>query len=441
MRRPRRLRTRIVWSTAIIAALAMTAIIGTVVLGLAAITRNSVRATLEDRFDVLSGSLASATDGGAGALETPDDTLDDTTWLYGPRGVEIDGPRAGSRTQGAADSLARVDARTQVTRGERVYLAGPVRIGGARSSSAVLVVSESLEPYEATRTESIAGLALVGLLVTAGATGIAAWTVTRTLQPVESMAERAEDWSAQQLDARFDDRAGDDEIAHLGRTLNVLLDRVAGALRGEQRLTSELAHELRTPLTAIRGEAELAAMGGVDPQTRERLERMVALTDRMSGTITTLLDIARGATTSGHATTLGAVLDAALADRPPGRVPVRVERDQATDGARIAAPADVVTRALSPLLDNADTYAASEVVVSGVVLDRTVVLSVCDDGPGVPDRDPDELFVAGVREDLGADGAGLGLALARRAARSLAGDVSVTSPVSPTTFALTLPRA
>ena len=108
------------------------------------------------------------------------------------------------------------------------------------------------------------------------------------------MAGLAEDWSERELDARFDDRGSENEIAHLGRTLNVLLDRVAGALRGEQRLTSELAHELRTPLTGIRGEAELALMASSDPDTRERLDRVISLVDQMSTTITTLLAIARG---------------------------------------------------------------------------------------------------------------------------------------------------
>ena len=129
----------------------------------------------------------------------------------------------------------------------------------------VLVVSESLEPYEETRIQILVVLIALGLLVTAGSTAIAAWTVSRTLAPVEAMAGLAEDWSEHDLDARFDGLGSDNEIAHLGHTLNLLLDRVAGALRGEQRLTSELAHELRTPLSGIRGEAELALMSHPDP--------------------------------------------------------------------------------------------------------------------------------------------------------------------------------
>ncbi len=436
-----RLRTRIVRSTAIVSGLAMAAMIGTVLLSLAAVTRHSVDSTLNDRFSVIAAGVGSSSQGPTVALETPNDAIDDGTWLYGADGVEIEGPRAGDRVQDFADSLSQVTVRTRVTRYERSFLAGPVAIGGRSPSTGVLIVSERLDPYADTRTETIIGLVLLGLLVTAGATAIAAWTVSRTLEPVESMAALAEDWSAQELDARFDDQPNDDEISHLGSTLNVLLDRVAGALRSEQRLTSELAHELRTPLTAIRGEAELAAMSTPDPDTRERLDRLVALTDRMSATITTLLDLARGDMPAGNrTTTLEAVVEGVLGHLPTPTPDLVVDEDLGGVGTTsIAATTDVGVRALSPLVDNAVRHATSRVHVSATVQERTVTITVSDDGPGLTGVDPEELFVAGVHRGEHS-GAGLGLSLAKRAARSLGGDVTVTSHVSPTSFSLTLPR-
>ena len=177
-----------------------------------------------------------------------------------------------------------------------------------------------------TRTEVLIGLVALGLVVTAGATGIAAWTMSRTLAPVEAMASLAEDWSETDLDERFDGLGSQNEIAHLGHTLNLLLDRVAGALRGEQRLTSELAHELRTPLTGIRGEVELALMSERDPDTRARLDRVVLLVDQMSSTITTLLAIARGDEPPGTTpptvdAVLTATLDGAYGGGAPGPAP------------------------------------------------------------------------------------------------------------------------
>ena len=444
MKRRQRLRRRIVRSTALVSAVAMAAMIGTVVLALSAVTRNSVDSTLDDRFDVISAAIASSSKDPTTSIETPDDAIDDSTWLYGPSGSVIDGPRAGARVQAVADGLGDVTSRTRVVRGDRVFLAAPVTIGARAKASGVLIVSESLGPYESTRAELIIGLTLLGLLVTAGATAIAAWTVSRSLEPVESMADLAEDWSQHQLDARFDDRGADDEINHLGRTLNVLLDRVAGALRGEQRLTSELAHELRTPLTAIRGEAELAGLESVDDGTRERLERVVALTDRMSETITALLDIARSATlTSDRTTTVGAVVDGVFGHRPPAPdgIELAVLLGSSRDVA-LAATTELAVRALAPLGDNAVRHTRTRVDVTAQVHDRAVTITVSDDGPGVPDSDPELLFVAGVRvSDVAhGEGAGLGLSLSRRAARSLGGDAVVVSTRDPTSFALSLPR-
>ena len=104
-----------------------------------------------------------------------------------------------------------------------------------------------------------------------------------------------------------------------------------------------------------------------------------------------------------------------------------------------AAPADLVERALSPLVVNAVQHARTAVVVTIVEHGRVLEVQVDDDGPGMVGSDLDGLFTAGVREPA-SHGAGLGLALSRRVAQTLGGDVEVTSAVDPTRFTLTLPR-
>jgi two-component system OmpR family sensor kinase len=440
MRRARRpLRTRIVVTTALVSAIAMAAMVGTVVLVLNTLTHKSVDSSLSDRLSVISSGIENSADGPKEALETPDDSIDDTTWLYDEDGSMLVGPKAKPRTQQVADSLGQVQSRTRIERHERVYLAAPVKIGGPQPGSGVLVVSRSLEPYEQTRTEVIVGLVLLGLLVTAGATGIAAWTVGRTLTPVEDMAALADDWSERALDARFDDPATGDEIAHLARTLNLLLDRVAGALRGEQLLTSELAHELRTPLTGIRGEAELALMKAQDGPMAEHLEQVIALADRMGATITALLEIARGGEHSGTRTTVQDVVTAVLEAHPGSNGRVHEQVEEPDRAVALAATTELAARAMSPLVDNALRHATSRVTVSASVATRTASIHVSDDGPGLV-GDPESLFGAGARS-ASSPGAGLGLALARRVAKTLGGRVDVTSVADPTTFTLTLPRS
>ena len=425
-------------TTALVSAVAMVAMIGTVVLALNAVTRNSIDSALADRLAVITAGVEGNPDGPALALETADDSIDDTTWLYDGNGVKLDGPRASDRVRDAADRLGTVTGRTRAQVGDRVFLAAPVSIRGPEPSIGVLVVSKSLEPYESTRTEILIGLVALGVLVTAGATAVAAWTAGRTLTPVEAMAALADEWSEQALDARFDDLGAHDEIAHLGRTLNVLLDRVAGALRGEQLLTSELAHELRTPLTGVRGEAELALMKAPEGETAAHLDRIVELVDAMSSTISTLLAIARGGDHSGTRTTLREVALAALDGHQKQLPQLHLRLDEAQSQVTLAATTEMAVRALSPLVDNAFRHASSSVSVTADVRTRTVDLHVSDDGPGVA-GDPETLFDAGAR-GASSGGAGLGLALARRVAQTLGGGVRVSSRSAPTTFTLTLPR-
>ena len=85
-------------------------------------------------------------------------------------------------------------------------------------------------------------------------------------------------------------------------------------------------------------------------------------------------------------------------------------------------------------------HASAQVTILVNGTSRAVDITVSDDGPGLPRHsDPDSLFAAGSRSS-DSTGAGLGLALARRVARALGGDVRVTSVREPTSFTLTLPR-
>ena len=439
----RGLRSRIIWTTALVSALAMGAMIGTVLLSLDGATRSNVAATLSDRFQTTRSAVESGKNTPAQALESSVDSIEDSTWLYDEDGNLIEGPKAGQRVRAVADRLGSISKKTTITQRERVYLAGPVMIrDGSSPRPGVLVVSESLEPYESNRTEVLIGLIVLGLVVTAGTTAIAAWTMSRTLAPVEAMAGLAEDWSERELDARFDDRGSENEIAHLGRTLNVLLDRVAGALRGEQRLTSELAHELRTPLSGIRGETELALMSSREPGTRERLDRVVSLVDQMSTTISTLLAIARGDEEQiSPRTSVADIISATLASTSFGEKSVEVHAGGRTvSDLRVNATTESAARALSPLVENAVQHAADRVTLAVAETSRAVDITVSDDGPGIPQgQDPEHLFTAGTRAAT-SSGAGLGLALARRVARTLGGEVLVTSVREPTSFTLTLPR-
>jgi signal transduction histidine kinase len=107
----------------------------------------------------------------------------------------------------------------------------------------------------------------------------------------------------------------------------------------------------------------------------------------------------------------------------------------------VGVDADIVERVVAPLLDNAGRYAASHVSVDASRDGSRVEIAVRDDGPGVAPEEAERVFEPGVRGERvnGHGGAGLGLALSRRLARAVGGDVSTRPGAGGATFVVELP--
>lgn len=105
-------------------------------------------------------------------------------------------------------------------------------------------------------------------------------------------------------------------------------------------------------------------------------------------------------------------------------------------------PPALLERIVSPLLTNACRYAHSGVAVRAYRAPDGVRVEVIDDGPGVPRPFASRLFEPGQRADPGDGhhGAGLGLPLARRLARSAGGEVTYDPEHTPgARFVVSLP--
>jgi signal transduction histidine kinase len=242
--------------------------------------------------------------------------------------------------------------------------------------------------------------------------------VDGALRPVAHMTAEAEDWSEHDLDRRFGLGAPSDELTGLAATLDRLLERIAASRRHEQRFASEVAHELRNPVAALRGRAELAlsASGPGAPREREEaLSAVVAQSERIDSAVDALLAIARRDLDGG-----GGTVD--LVDLACEVEDVAVIADAGLPPAE--GEPDIVRRAIAPLVENARRHAELGVTLRLSASDGRVRLAVCDDGPGLDAALGERAFEPGIRGDSeSSPGAGLGLPLARRLARSCGGDV------------------
>ena len=381
--------------------------------------------------------------------EAPDQAAADAdVWIFAGR-RPLEQPRAAAAPiDRAAAALAGGAARylDLAATDTRLY-AVPVVAGGTRAGTVVAGIS--LAPYEQTRRLALIGSLVFGAIVLVIVALAARWLLGASLRPVVRMTRQAATWSDRDLDRRFGLGAPHDELSELGATLDGLLDRLAASLRREQRFSAEVAHELRTPLARVLAETELALRRerGAD-EYRRALELVHANAEQLARTVDALVAAARYEAVGEHGSA-----DARDVAEDAVRVCSGLASERGLDlkiaeptpRLRIGLDGDLAERILQPILENACRYSASNIRISIAREDSNIVYAIEDDGGGVTADENQRILEPGVRggaqpEVQGAR-AGLGLALSRRLARSVDGDV-VADPTAPGgRFLVKLPAA
>ena len=393
-------------------------------------------------------ALLSLEDGRLSRAETSDDSLADShVWVFDRHGP-VERPAVRSSLDAEAAKLAGGPRSTVDVQKSDVRLAAqPIVIGGSRQGT--LVTGISLAPYEQAEHRALLGslvLASIMLILTGGATW---WLLKAALRPVVVMTEQAAAWSELDLDRRFDQGEPHDELTLLAGTLDVMLDRIAASLRHERRFSAELSHELRTPLARVIAEVELALRRDrTSEEYRSTLDLVLGNAQQLTRIVETLFAAAQHEVAGARGTAdayavatdaIGAVSSLATERR------VKVDADRPAAPLRLGLDGDLAERVLQPVVENACRYGTSWARVSLTRSGSKIVYVVEDDGPGVAAQEQETIFEPGSRGFAGrageAAGAGLGLALARRLARTASGDVTARATGGGGCFVITLPSA
>lgn len=275
-------------------------------------------------------------------------------------------------------------------------------------------------------------------------TGLIAWSVWcvvgRTLRSVEAIRSRLEEISDADLSLRIPQPSSHDEIARLAATANDTLDRLHDAVYRQRQFTSDAAHELRTPLAALRLHVEEALLfPDADPYCAlrdalagaDRLERV--LIDML---LLTRLEAGGGVSTERIDLTTLVAAEAARCTELP--ICTDLEPGVTVSGVRCD-----LSRLTSNLLDNAERHADTAVDVKLYVQDGEIVLTVADDGPGIPVEERERVFERFTRLDTArsreAGGIGLGLTIAREIATQHRGTLVIEDSPQGACFVLRLP--
>lgn len=325
-------------------------------------------------------------------------------------------------TEALGGALAS-DVRPSTTvGGDLRYVAAPVVQDQAVSAAVRLTLPESLVDEDVSETVRWLVVFVVAVIVAAG---LVAWLLARSIaSPLNRLAEVAHALP-EDLDRRADEASGPAEVRDVAAALNSTAQRLSGILQRTQRVAADASHHLRTPLTGVRLRLEAIEETSTQDAVRADAGAATAEVDRLTRRIDQVLALTRS--DAGNAAVEEQDVAAIAADRVQAAAAVLAERGitvqtSLEEGAVVEAPAGVVARAVDELLGNAGQYARSQIAVAVHRVGQEVVLSVSDDGPGIPVEERDAVFQRFVRGSASVPGgSGLGLALVRESVTGIGG--------------------
>ncbi len=253
--------------------------------------------------------------------------------------------------------------------------------------------------------------------------------VTRSLA---QMTRATEQISEGRFEARVDERRGD-ELGRLGQAINRMAARLAGFVTGQKRFLGDIAHELCSPIARIQ-----VALGILEQRADDKQQAYVndlrEEVEQMSRLVNELLSFSKAGLTPQKvelepvnlAATVRRVLESETAQNSQVQI-------QVPDDLLVLAQPELLFRALANLVRNAVRYAghAGPITVSALRKDGEVVVTVADQGPGVPEASLQQIFDPFFRgepsrsRDTG--GVGLGLAIVKTCVEACQGTVSASN--------------
>jgi signal transduction histidine kinase len=324
-----------------------------------------------------------------------------------------------------------------------LVVARGTQFGGQRYTVIVAASVQTQRETMATVTQYL----LIGFPALLIVVGVAAWLLLgRALGPVERIRARVQGIGAGDLAERVPVPATRDEIARLAVTMNEMLDRLQTGQATQRRFVSDASHELRSPLATLTAALEVAEADPTGQAWPELHTVMAAETERMRRLVEDLLLLAKADDTGLQMQQTDVDLDdlveaeihrlrsSALGLTVTGDVrPVRVVGDPTR-----------LSQLIRNLVDNAARAAHSTVRLTAAEHDGTAVLTVEDDGEGIPAADRERVFERFVRLDSSrsrsSGGTGLGLSIAQEITRAHHGTITLTpAPGGGTMATVTLP--
>ncbi|OGT26047.1 MAG: two-component sensor histidine kinase [Gammaproteobacteria bacterium RIFCSPLOWO2_02_FULL_42_14] len=313
-----------------------------------------------------------------------------------------------------------------------------VSTGYNQSNRLTIMVAERAS-YRQELEDHLTQDSVIVMLITYPFLGVLIWIIVgRGLETLRRVAKEVHQRAPSHLES-VDLESVPTEIEPLVQELNFLFERLQAAFEREKRFTADAAHELKTPLAALNTQAQVALRAQSTDEKKEALAKVLSGVQRSSHVVQQLLTLSRMEPEAGLSDTAPLCLAKEAAEIVGMLAPIAVEKNielellspdcKATIVGNIIA-IDILIR---NLVDNAIRYSpsGSNVIVNIRESKDHVILSVTDNGPGVPEELRKRIFDRFFRV-LGNNtvGSGLGLSIVQQIAKLHHATIELHTPPS-----------
>jgi signal transduction histidine kinase len=386
----------------------------------------------EDRLNAVATNLLRT-----GVADLPDALLGTNNRIAAVQIIATDGAVVRESTGSAPTPLVSIaELEKALASGEPQSLPGRAdlritarTVEGADGTYAV-VIGTGREIVGSTMVTVATTLGVIAPIVTAVSAVATYRLVRRSMRSVDEIRSRVADISTHDLTERVPVPQSRDEIAALAVTMNEMLTRVEAGHAAQRRFVGDASHELRSPLATIISALEVAEAHPEVLTNDVAATTLMTEAHRMQSLVEDLLLLARAdehAILARHDDVDLDHLVTSEVERLQGKTALAVHARVCPT--RIAGDADALARVLRNLLDNAERHARSRVELDVDHNAECAVVTIGDDGPGIPATDRARVFGRFVRLDSdrsrSAGGAGLGLAIVSEIVAAHGGSVTL----------------
>ncbi|NCD70119.1 HAMP domain-containing sensor histidine kinase [Mucilaginibacter agri] len=325
-------------------------------------------------------------------------------------------------------------------KGDKKFFAGKIV---TKDGNKYMVVVSAQNPYGLQEIQDLQEILLYGFLGSL----IIIFFVGKafsyyTFAPIRKLTDKVNTITSSNLHMRLDDD-GKDELAELSHTFNNMLNRLETAFETQNNFVSNASHELRTPLTIINSEVELALnQQGLDANQRDILGTIQSETNKLTQILNGLLTLAQSGYDGQKQNWQNIRIDELIWEAIGSVKKIQPQSNIEVDFAdlpgnenllNVSGNNNLLNLAITNIISNACKYSEFRLVTVKLRVDgNRVIISISDQGIGIPSTELQHIFVPFFRASNTHEfkGHGVGLPLALNIIRLHKGTIGIRSEVN-----------